>query len=46
MLTKIEAYFESEPNLSILFIFEEIDSYVLNTKQRMLYKILDLLTQS
>ena len=45
MLKKIEDYFVQEKNLSICFIFEEIDSYVQTTKQRMLYKILDLMTQ-
>ena len=45
MLKKIEDYFVQQKDLSICFIFEEIDSYVQTTKQRMLYKILDLMTQ-
>ena len=36
-------YFQEQPGLSVLFIFEDIDYYVETTKQYMLYKILDLL---
>lgn len=44
MQQKIVEYFELNPNLSILFIFEDIDYYVETTKQIMLYKILDSMT--
>ena len=40
---KVTEYFQSEPNLSILFVFEDIDYYVETTRQVMLYKILDML---
>lgn len=43
MVEAVHNYFESNPELSILFIFEDIDYYVETTKQMMLYKILDLL---
>ena len=43
MVEAVHAYFEAFPDLSILFIFEDIDYYVETTKQMMLYKILDLL---
>ena len=43
MVEKVREFFESSPELSILFIFEDIDYYVETTKQMMLYKILDLL---
>ena len=40
---KVTEYFKSDPNLSILFVFEDIDYYVETTRQVMLYKILDML---
>lgn len=39
-------YFEQFPDLAVLFIFEDIDNYVEQTKQVMLYKILDMLQHS
>ena len=45
MQQKVIEYFNAYPDLSILFIFEDIDYYVETTKQHMLYKIFDSLTQ-
>ena len=40
---KVQEYFLANPDLSILFVFEDIDYYVETTRQVMLYKILDML---
>ena len=44
MIDMAKEYFESEDNLCLLFILEDIDFYIESTKQMMLYKILDMLT--
>ena len=43
MIDMAREYFESEENLCLLFILEDIDFYIESTKQMMLYKILDML---
>ena len=43
MKLKVEEYFQLNPDISVLFVFEDIENYVETTKQHMLYKILDLL---
>ena len=45
MAEKVREFYENNPHLTIVFIFEDIDFYVETTKQLMLYKILDILTQ-
>ena len=40
---KVQEYFQHNKDLSILFVFEDIDYYVETTRQVMLYKILDML---
>ena len=44
MYATVTQYFIDSPDMSILFIFEDIDNYVETTRQVMLYKILDMLT--
>lgn len=43
MITEIQKYFEANSHVCLLFIFEDIDFYVQETKQVLLYKILDML---
>ena len=43
MITQIQDYFTEHPEVSLLFIFEDIDFYINETKQVLLYKILDML---
>ena len=45
MAEKVREFYQNNPHLTIVFIFEDIDFYVETTKQLMLYKILDILTQ-
>lgn len=45
-MEKVQEHFKENPNLSILFIFEDIDYYVETTRQIMLYKILDMIQQA
>ena len=45
MVENINKFFEDNEDISVLFIFEDIEHYVESTKQLMLYKILDVLTQ-
>lgn len=42
MMKTIEQYFVDNRNNSVLFILEDVDFYVQNTKQILLYKILDM----
>ena len=43
MITQVQEYFETQEDLCLLFILEDIDYYIESTKQMMLYKILDML---
>ena len=43
MITEIQKYFEANAHVALLFVFEDIDFYVAETKQVLLYKILDML---
>lgn len=43
MITEIQKYFAENPKVSLLFVFEDIDYYISETKQVLLYKILDML---
>lgn len=43
MITEIQKYFQANPNVSLLFVFEDIDYYLQATKQVLLYKIFDML---
>lgn len=45
MYAKVREYFAENPNLTVLFIFEDIDHYVETTKQHMLYSLLNLLAE-
>ncbi|CDW89844.1 UNKNOWN [Stylonychia lemnae] len=42
MMEHIKQYFDENQNISVCFILEDIDYYVENTKQVLLYKILDM----
>lgn len=44
MINRVQDFFSANPNISVLFLFEDIDYYVETTKQVLLYKILDMLT--
>ena len=39
----MKKYFETHPDVSVLFIFENVEYYIENSKQSLLYKILDML---
>lgn len=43
MINRVQEFFTKNPNISVLFLFEDIDYYVETTKQVLLYKILDML---
>jgi hypothetical protein len=43
MQARMEEYFMSRPEVSVLFILENVEYYVENSKQSLLYKILDML---
>lgn len=43
MQSRMEEYFKSRPEMSVLFILENVEYYVENSKQSLLYKILDML---
>jgi len=43
MIEMVQKYFDSQTNMCLLFILEDIDFYIESTKQMMLYKILDML---
>ena len=43
MITEIQNYFQEHKDMALLFIFEDIDYYIQETKQSILYKILDML---
>ena len=42
MKERMQEYFKCHPEVSILFIFENVEYYIENTKQSLLYKILDM----
>lgn len=42
MQAKMSKYFEDHPEVSVLFIFENVEYYIENSKQSLLYKILDM----
>jgi Cdc6-like AAA superfamily ATPase len=44
MINRVQEFFSNNPNISVLFLFEDIDYYIETTKQVLLYKILDMLT--
>jgi len=46
MQARMEQYFQSRPEVSVLFILENVEYYVENSKQSLLYKILDMLQYS
>ena len=43
MISEIQKYFAENSKVSLLFVFEDIDYYINETKQVLLYKILDML---
>jgi len=43
MISEIQKYFTENKKVSLLFVFEDIDYYISETKQVLLYKILDML---
>ncbi len=43
MISEIQKYFTEHKKVSLLFVFEDIDYYISETKQVLLYKILDML---
>lgn len=43
MMNQLQAYFNDNPKVSVLFILEDVDYYIeTTTKQVLLYKILDM----
>ena len=42
MQARMQQYFKAHPEVSVLFIFENVEYYVENSKQSLLYKILDM----
>ena len=42
MQSRMKQYFTNHPEVSVLFIFENVEYYVENSKQSLLYKILDM----
>ena len=43
MIEHVQKYFQEEKNICVFFILEDIDFYIEQTKQILLYKILDML---
>lgn len=43
MIEMVQKFFDDQKGICLLFILEDIDFYIENTKQMMLYKILDML---
>lgn len=43
MQSRMEEYFKSRPEMCVLFILENVEYYIENSKQSLLYKILDML---
>ena len=43
MKSRMEEFFKQRPGISVLFILENVEYYVENSKQSLLYKILDML---
>ena len=43
MITEVQNWFKEHATCSLLFVFEDIDYYLAETKQVLLYKILDML---
>ncbi|CAI2364244.1 unnamed protein product [Moneuplotes crassus] len=43
MKERMEDYFKQFPNIAVIFILENVEYYVENSKQSLLYKILDML---
>jgi origin recognition complex subunit 4 len=43
MQAKMEQYFKTRPDISVLFVLENVEYYIENSKQSLLYKILDML---
>ena len=43
MKERMEEFFKERPGISVLFILENVEYYVENSKQSLLYKILDML---
>ena len=43
MMDEVQKFFNEQNNFCLLFILEDIDFYISNTKQIILYRILDML---